>query len=27
VKVTVTFTPTGGTPRSETKKVKLVLRG
>ena len=25
VKVTVTFTPTGGTPRSETKKVKLVL--
>ena len=26
VKVTVTFTPTGGTPRSETKKVKLVLR-
>ena len=26
VKVTVTFTPTGGTPRSVTKKVKLVLR-
>ena len=26
VKVTVTFTPTGGAPRSETKKVKLVLR-
>jgi hypothetical protein len=26
VKVTVTFTPTGGTARSETKKVKLKLR-
>jgi trimeric autotransporter adhesin len=26
VKVTVTYTPTGGTAKSETKKVKLVLR-
>jgi hypothetical protein len=26
VKVTITFTPTGGTPASATRKVKLVLR-